>query len=249
MANKKSIYTNLSIVIASCLAIGIGSALPVSAFAAAAPAEPTVSKCITTETKNLHATYTARMAKDIAPYSENEKMVKAIAAYRAGLDVAWEAMNEVHCGYGYPGYASSKKSYTKTIERTRTAFLTAAKGQLKNTKVAAVAVDAKKAETTKTVAKTEAAQKKATSSIKRLIPRGLHKGMRSADVLELQKTLLTYFRQNIDTTDNATGYFGPMTHELVIRFQLEKKLIATRNSPGAGLVGPKTSSAINDLDE
>jgi len=248
MTNKNPIKHNQLIALALGISLGLGSLMPFAASAATVAAEPTASKCITTETKNLHATYTARMEKDVSPYSENEKMTKAIAAYKAGLNVAWEAMNEIHCGYGNPGYASSKKSYTKTIDRTRAAFLAAAKGQPKNTKVIAPA-ETPKAAVKPVAAKVETAPAKLTVTTKRLIPRGLHKGQRSSDVQELQKILLTHFKEKIDTQNNATGYFGPLTHELVIKFQLEKKLIATRYSPGAGLVGPKTSAAINNLDE
>lgn len=248
MTNKNPINHNELIAVALGISLGLGSLIPFATSAATATAEPTASKCITTETKNLHATYTARMGKDVAPYSENEKMFKAIAAYKAGLDIAWEAMNEVHCGSGNPGYASAKKSYTKTIDRSRSAFLTAAKGQPKNTKVIAPA-ETPKAAVKPVAAKVETTPAKPTATTKRLIPRGLHKGQRSSDVQELQKRLLTHFKEKIDTKNNATGYFGPLTYELVIKFQLEKKLIATRYSPGAGLVGPKTSAAINDLDE
>ncbi len=250
MTTKKIVYPRLSIVIALGLATGLGSAVPLATFAATTPAEPTVSFCVTAETKNLYSGYLTRLDKDIAPYAENANMAKAIASYKTALELSWAAMTEVHCGHGSPGYASATHSFKKTMERAQAAFQTAAKGQKKNTKVAAVtsSESEEKAEP-ETVAKTETPAVKPTMTAKKLIPHGLHRGQRSTSVQDLQKELLTYFKEKIDTENNATGYFGPLTQELVIRFQLDKKIIASRTSPGAGLVGPKTTAALNALAE
>lgn len=63
------------------------------------------------------------------------------------------------------------------------------------------------------------------------------------DVRRLQQFLAEggYF------TDTATGYFGNITKEAVISFQLANNVIADRTSPGAGNFGPNTRAAANKI--
>jgi peptidoglycan hydrolase-like protein with peptidoglycan-binding domain len=46
---------------------------------------------------------------------------------------------------------------------------------------------------------------------------------------------------------SITGYFGNLTKQAVIRFQLKYNLITSADSPVAGLVGPATRGKINEL--
>lgn len=63
----------------------------------------------------------------------------------------------------------------------------------------------------------------------------LRLGSKGAEVTSLQKRLqkLKYFKGNL------SGYFGPLTRDVVIRFQKDKRLTVD------GIVGPKTQQAID----
>ena len=71
---------------------------------------------------------------------------------------------------------------------------------------------------------------------------GLHQGMHSSAVTALQKKLAAYL--GLSSSGNVTGYFGAKTEANLIAFQLKKGIIASRTSPGAGLIGPKTNKAL-----
>ena len=64
-------------------------------------------------------------------------------------------------------------------------------------------------------------------------------GSRGNDVVELQCFLqkLGYFSENT----LCTGYFGPITHEAVAKFQ------ASKGIESIGIVGPKTRAALNSI--
>lgn len=194
-----------------------------------AEAEPT-SKCLTQVALSKKSAAEAQLAKDIASYLDNPKAQDAIKAYRDALIVAWEAMTDPYCGYGSYGTASSVKSYGKSTERARLAFL----ASVKTLKKSAVAVKAESK---------PAAKASPTAAAK--IMSGLRRGQKSAAVLQLQKRLAAHYK--LSENGLVTGFFGPVTERLVIKFQLEKKIVATGKSPGAGLVGPKTSTALNAL--
>ncbi len=201
-------------------------------MAATAPA----SKCVTATTVSLHEGYQARLEKDVAPYASNANAATAIKTYRNGLDTAWDAMNEPYCGAGVYGVAPFIKSYNKSVERERAAFL-AAVIKLPKDGSAPVPVPV----VVKPVVKPVVAAIK--TSIIKFLP-GLHRGLRSDQVMDLQKFLTAHF--GIKQDDSIiTGYFGPKTEGLVIKYQLEKKIIADENADGAGLVGPKTSASLN----
>ncbi len=189
------------------------------------------SLCITAETTKMHDGTVATYEKDIAPYKENAAAQEAIAAYKEKVDAAWSALAQPYCGYGSPSaMASTKKSYNKTVVRARTAFQEAVKN-LGKAKVAPS--ETKKSEP----AKTEYVKDKIA------LHTGLSRGQKSAAVLELQTRLAKHFKLE-DPTSIQTGYFGPKTEKLVIKFQLEQKIIDSNDAPGAGLVGPKTLKAL-----
>ncbi len=69
-------------------------------------------------------------------------------------------------------------------------------------------------------------------------------GSKGNDVETLQKKLkeLGYFDGTI-----ITDYFGDVTKDAVIAFQLEKGIITSQNDPGAGKVGPQTRDQLNTI--
>jgi len=231
-------------ILLSLMTCGLGFS---SALAAETPtALPT--KCVTATTKKLYAADIARFEKDTAPYVGKEAYAKAIQAYRSEIDIAWEAMQQPYCGYGTPGLASSIKSFTKTIERARSAFLLHGKtSQGSSASAAPVAVTAPVPATVPVSAPTSAPATELVvrPSVER-VSRGLVQGMRSPAVLALQKRLLTYFGLPVNA-NSATGFFGPKTRELLVRFQLQKGFISSRAAAGAGVVGPRTTTALNTL--
>ncbi len=87
-----------------------------------------------------------------------------------------------------------------------------------------------------------------TQSVSGAILPGLYQGVSSAQVRLLQQRLTKYYGIPGDKT-NVTGYFGPKTHLLAQRFQLEKKLISSASARDAGYVGPKTAAALNALSK
>lgn len=221
----------------------------VRATEVAAAALPT--KCVTASTKKMYADYIARFEKDTAAYAGKEKYANVIQAYRSEIDIAWEAMQQPYCGYGTPGLASSIKSFKKTIERARVAFMAhLKKPESVTTSTAAVLQNvmiATEVTTSTSLATSTAAEPHVSAKVAgERIAKGLSRGMRSSAVLALQKRLLNYFQLPINA-DSATGFFGPKTRELVIQFQLDKKLISSRTADGAGLIGPRTVAALNAL--
>ncbi len=69
------------------------------------------------------------------------------------------------------------------------------------------------------------------------------KGKRSADVLRLQEVLI----QEEFMNHQPTGYFGSITKESLIKFQIAHEIIKNKNSRGAGNVGPKTRDYLNKI--
>ena len=197
-----------------------------------------VSKCVTSATKATHAGALARMEKDVAPYTQTAKATSAIQKYRDGMVVAWNALNEPYCGYGAYGISSAVKSYSKSITRTRTSFL----DEVKNLSKSPVATPTPVAPTPLKTSQPVVAPTINTGSI----PSGLSRGMRSTAVGLLQKKLAAYFKITPDAS-TVTGFFGAKTETLVEKFQLAQKIITSTQSPGAGLVGPKTALKLNSL--
>lgn len=221
------------------------SLMPNISFAVTTPSLPAKSACVTTETMKMHDGYVKQMEKDIAPYAQNDLLQEAITSYKRGLDFAWEAMEDPYCGFGSYGSASAKKSYKKTIVRTRDNFLASVKGK----KIAPVIVEPIVESNTKIVKNEvkETAQKEVEKKIvAEKIPKNLKRGMRNSHVSVLQKKLCQYYGLPVDA-NNVTGYFGPKTEKLVIKFQFEKKIISSARDSWAGLVGPLTTAAVNEL--
>ncbi len=209
----------------------------VIAVGAQAEALP-VSKCLTATAKARKVTAEALMAKDIKAYEGSAKAEKAIGAYREAMEIAWEAMEEPYCGFGNYGTASAVKSYGKSVDRARLAFLEKVKA-LSRLKVAI------KSDAVTAVPKVAAPAAIKSKAGLMKINAGLHRGMKADAVLHLQQVLAAHFKLSEDGL--ATGFFGPKTEGLVRRFQLEKKIISDEDSPGAGLVGPRTTAALNAL--
>lgn len=212
-------------------------ALLAAAFCVSAPVfaeEAPASHCVTAATKATNASKVALMEKDIAPYAADPRAADAIKKYRESMATNWAAMEEPYCGYGKYGISSSIHSYAKGADRARLAFLTAVKAIPKGKAIA--------------VTKTPVVQATSTILTKEDmgIPSGLRRGQRSETVRNLQKLLAKHFDQSAES-DWITGYFGPVTYSYVVKFQLEKKLIPSPNSSAAGLVGPRTSAALNSL--
>lgn len=77
-----------------------------------------------------------------------------------------------------------------------------------------------------------------------LLASEMDSGIVSDDVKILQNFLRTkgYYRSPLLTT-----YFGPMTKDALIKFQLENNLISSPDDKGAGRVGPATLEIINSF--
>lgn len=63
------------------------------------------------------------------------------------------------------------------------------------------------------------------------------------EIRELQRLLVN--RNYLDATD-VTGFFGPVTRQAVVQFQLDNKLITSRTSEAAGVVGPAVRTFIQN---
>lgn len=79
-----------------------------------------------------------------------------------------------------------------------------------------------------------------------LLP-SLSLGSRGESVVKLQEFLMTRNGVNWPVTIPATGYFGTVTRDAVIDFQVNTGVIPTRTSLGNGLVGPRTKAKIESL--
>lgn len=230
----------------------------VGTVAAAETVAPS-SRCITATTKASHTTAVATMEKDIAAYSAQPLAAAAVQAYKDGLDTAWAAMEEPYCGYGSYGAASAVKSYSKSVVRARSAFLEAVKNMAKaKTATAAIATNPVPVQPTPAPAPVPAPAAVAVAPTAIAAPaptppkpaaalkivRGLSRGMRSSAVTDLQNFLVKHFALK-DGALPVTGYFGPMTEQYVVKYQVEQKIIPAPGAPGSGLIGPKTVQQMN----
>lgn len=194
----------------------------------------------------------------------------AYKIYEKDLTIAWAAMQQPYCGFGAFGVTAAKNSLNKTIARARNAFLTAA-GKTKNgpgsvsaaivlasnplenvtleaaapTSTEAVASIPLATSPEKEIEEPSSEKKPAESTPKqpkhKEIRSTLKLGEHSDEVYTLQDILI---KKNYLSSDLRTGYFGAVTEKALIAFQKDKKLIATKNSSGAGIVGPKTRRAL-----
>jgi peptidoglycan hydrolase-like protein with peptidoglycan-binding domain len=67
-------------------------------------------------------------------------------------------------------------------------------------------------------------------------------GAVGASVRSVQDFLVA---QGLLNSADTTGFFGPLTKAAVIAFQIKHGIVASPTSPGAGIVGPKTTAAMN----
>ncbi|MEO5927052.1 MAG: hypothetical protein ABIO72_00070 [Patescibacteria group bacterium] len=231
------------------LAAAILSLPTVAAYAA----EPT-TKCITATSKTKRVAAVDRLEKDVAPYAKNEKSAAAVQAYRDTLEVAWSALEQPYCGYGKEGPASAIKSFGKSADRARLAFLDSVKNHAPVKTVLSVAKEDSEETTTPDgptpsidkMMKTPTPVAVAVKTTKAgSIKAGFRRGMRASTVSDIQTRLAKHF--NVAKEDLVTGYFGPKTESFIIKLQLEKKIIKSSADAAAGLVGPKTAAALNTL--
>ena len=75
--------------------------------------------------------------------------------------------------------------------------------------------------------------------------KSVSKGSRDESVIQLQEILI---KQELLDHD-PTGYFGNITKEALITFQIQNGIIKNKNSRGAGRVGPKTKKVLNQFLE
>ncbi|MFZ2803630.1 MAG: peptidoglycan-binding protein [Patescibacteria group bacterium] len=259
------ISSSLRVLVSATVLLGALVALPALADTVPIPANPPASSCVNATTNGLHASATAQYQKDIAPYASSAGAQAAIQNYKTVLDDAWTAMTLPYCGYGAYGTASAVHSYQKTVARGRAAFValipslkkggasvTAALSSLDPSLQAAASAEAKApipaapvkvAPATKTTTVPASAPVRAASTA--TVPLGLTFGMSSAGVTALQTLLAKHY--GLTAAGHVTGYFGSITKGLVIKFQLEKGFISSSSDAAAGLVGPKTTAALNAL--
>lgn len=205
------------------------------------------SVCVTKETIQMRENAEALFTKDTAAYKETADAQAAIKTYREHLDVAWEALNQPYCGYGQSSITSVKKSYTKTVSRARTAFQEAVKAKFAGKSLSTPPSDmAGKPSIINMPAEKQAPAKATPVITDESVPLGLQRGMRAEGVRRAQRRLAKHFNIT-DESSLVTGYFGPKTEELIIKFQLEKGIITDRTDAGAGLIGPRTAKALNAL--
>lgn len=75
-----------------------------------------------------------------------------------------------------------------------------------------------------------------------LISTTLTIGDKGDDVKKLQAKLL---QAGLINDNQITGYFGPVTEEALIKFQLKEGIIPSTDAFGAGVVGPMTRQTLN----
>lgn len=197
------------------------------------------SRCLTTDFKKLHDAALALAEKDINARKNADGTIpatiqKAVDDYRKELDTAWQAMHEPYCGFGAFGTSAAKKSFQKTLDRGRTTFLAAVKA------TPAHAVTTTKAEPASAPA-TPTLPATASAKARFALMHNWRRGQRSNEIVEAQKILAA---KGFMDANLATGYYGTITEQAVYAFQLKMKLVTSKNSPGAGQIGPKTRAAL-----
>lgn len=231
--------------------LAVSLMLPGVAGASTVPvtADSPSSRCVTATSITMHANAAAAFAKDIASREKNATYAAAITKYRNALDIAWAAMNDQYCGFGAYGAASAIKSYGKSIERARAAFLSDVThpGDVKVT-TSTVATSDEKVEPKETAPAPKASERAVSvASPKARFHSGWHRGMHAESIKDLQKFLAEHFKMKADDSI-VTGFFGPKTEGLVKKFQMEKHIITSEDDGGAGLVGPRTTASLNAED-
>lgn len=199
------------------------------------------SRCLTADFKKLHDAALALAEKDINARKNADGAIpasiqKAVDDYRKELDTAWQAMHEPYCGFGAFGTSAAKKSFQKTLDRGRANFLAA----VKNAPTHAVAAT-KAVATSAPAPATPTLPATASAKARVALMHNWRRGQRSNEIVEAQKILAA---KGFMDANLATGYYGTITEQAVYAFQLKMKLVTSKNSPGAGQIGPKTRAAL-----
>lgn len=87
--------------------------------------ENPTSRCTTATMKSLFANAMSQMKKDVAKSGSGHD--SANETYKVKLETVWSAMEEPYCGYGSLGMTAVKKSFLKSIDRTRAEYLASVK--------------------------------------------------------------------------------------------------------------------------
>jgi hypothetical protein len=231
--------------------------------------EDPISRCITADFKKMYTDGLALAEKDALKWKDANGVVDARAkaaydVYVQDIEFGWQAMQEPYCGFGAFGVSAAKKSFQKTLTRARAAFLTATKSlkpvvqapvndKARTLSAAALTVYAPSTtvvvvEPTPSLVSDPLPVPAPTPIVTSVKPSllaltlTLKRGMKNDQVKALQLWLAS--KGYLDK-EYATGYFGQFTEQAVIKVQLERKLISSTTSPGAGLIGPKTRTALN----
>jgi leucyl aminopeptidase (aminopeptidase T) len=87
------------------------------------------SRCDTAANRKAHEANLVRAKQDGESFkiSTDERVAELHKTYMKKLAMAWGAMEEPYCGFGAFGNSAAKKSYDKTVTRTRNEFLTEAR--------------------------------------------------------------------------------------------------------------------------
>jgi hypothetical protein len=83
-------------------------------------ADPT-SRCNTAAMQSVNKQAVNQMLADIKGRHAESSEAAKLYAYK--LDIIWDAMLQPYCGYGSRGMTAVKKSFDKSVARSRAAFL------------------------------------------------------------------------------------------------------------------------------
>lgn len=140
-------------------------------------------------------------------------------------------------GFNAGAYYASQASTATTTATTTTATTTTATTTSATTTVAT-------STSTTTAVTTSQVIKAPIAKIIAKFTKTLRKGLKGADITNLQEFLAQY--KDIYPEGLVTGYFGPATERAIKKFQ-EKYEIALPGNSGYGIVGPATRAKINEL--
>ena len=79
------------------------------------------TRCNTAEMRTLNKQAINQMLTDIKQRKADGSQAAKLYQYK--LDLIWDAMLQPYCGYGSRGITAVRKSFQKSVNRARTAFL------------------------------------------------------------------------------------------------------------------------------
>ncbi len=218
------------------------------------------SRCTTAGFKALYTSALSQATTDANKLKDGSGALsahvqKAFDTYKQDIEFGWQAMQQPYCGFGAFGVSAAKKSFQKTLSRARTNFLAVAKGtataaqeqHAERVVVASTGVSLNKQ--TNVVAQAPAptpapvvvSKSSASPAPAHVELAAVSYGQRGAAVKRLQDVLAA---KGYLEADYATGYFGSYTQKALVQFQLDKKIITSKSSAAAGIIGPKTLAAL-----